>query len=1120
MKTLIKILLLLLAAPLQAATYYVDVVNGSDANTSTQAQSKSTPWAHAPGMPCATSNAAAYSPVPNDQIIFKGGTAETWGNSCYPWSPAGGSSGNPTYYGVDKTWFQGGSWTRPVFNPGSAVISSSSTNTMFNVGPNTTLDNFEVTGYFTSTAKGTACAGTALSQCAIFDMNQQSGQTVTNMYVHGWTHDGTDHTNTCCIIAVFFLGGLPGNNNQIFSNNVIDGSDVATDHSVNAFFNGPTNADHNFIRQVSSAFIVSYPTSIHDNYITDIGPAYCNKPFPANAGNCTHENAFEDNADLGLSFYNNVITNVQAGLALWIAPNPTFTANVFNNVIYNVQDNQVVDIAPPVYDASHCSSGATTNNYCTTSGTYIFENNTIQCGDDATQYSVCTDNVGLIGSGSTQTVITNLVEKNNHFIGTSTSPGCATSSGHPVSCTFSSNTIQSQATANGQGYNSSQAYAFSPTSGGSTIGAGVNLTSGWPIGSTNDTTYGCTDVSGVSTCPARVTNTRPASTAWDTGAYEFVPTATTWYIRHDGGTNAQCSGTVNHALAGATGNNCAYNHQYQMMDFNGHWAALKSGDTIIYADPPTNTTPYLMGEQNGGIGTDWSTQLGGICPHPNPGHAAGAGCILPPFPDNVTMHGQNSGSCHTSGHTGLVHPTVLDGIAGAFNILNFQGTNGDSVDCFEISQPDNCTNAGIGSGGGCGDLANYVQSAGIMFAFGTAQGPRNLTMRDMAVDGTAGYGIQGSHIGTISSDVLTASDIYLIGNGGAGWNSDGGGCIANCESIGTMNISNMSVQGNGCLLLKPFDVSMDLVHNQFSYCFGQSTGGYGDGFVLIAAGAFTVNIDHSNFKYNTQDGFDGFHIADDNTTSPITNISTSWSEGNGGAAIKVGVGAGVTDNVYNNVGIGNCHILNNSSFFTNNPPGWIVLDEADTCRASGDQWSLILQNGSTLHLADNSMAGYGTTMLDLGCGDLDPACGSNGATVTETNDTHIGYPDPQNAGRLASGWFLEPGILTTTVTATHNSWFNMNTGCPDNTLTGETNYVCGDPLWVAESNVDALNPNLTGSSPLIGAGVLVSGITTDFNGKTRPNPPSIGAFEPGSAPPVNPTPSFSGGASFNSGSIQ
>jgi hypothetical protein len=671
------------------------------------------------------------------------------------------------------------------------------------------------------------------------------------------------------------------------------------------------------------------------------------------------------------------------------------------------------------------------------------------------------------------------------------------------SLTITTSTLPSAT--NGTGYSQTlqasggtPGYTWSVTAG--------SLPNGLTLAPTTGLITGTPTVSGVFNFTASVIDggspaqTQSIATSVVVAAAQAPGSGTTWYIRLDGGSNTQCTGTTNAAYPGSgSGMPCAYNHPYQMLDYNGHWVKFAGGDTIQFADPATNKTPYYMGEQNGGVGTDWSGQMGGACPHPNAGHAAGAGCILPIPPSGTALNptriiGQNAGSCHTSQHTGLVNPTILSGIAGAFAVLDVQGTSYVQLSCIELTQPDNCTNAGQGSGGGCGDLANYVSVGGIVLEYGnTAQGPSNFTMQDIAADGLAGYGIIGSHINTTSADVFTASDIYLIGNGGAGWNSDGGGCIATCESVGTMNLSYLDVEGNGCLLLKPFDVSQGLLANKFNYCFGQNTGGYGDGFVLIAAGDVTVNVSHSKFNYNTQDGFDGLHISDDVSTFPSLNISSSWAEGNAGQAIKIGTGAAST--AINNVTISNCHILDDPSAFPNNPSGWIPLDGGDTCRASGNQWAFQMKNGSTLLLENNTIMGYGTTMFDLGCAPLDPACGSNGATVTEINDIHVGFPDPDNAGRLASGWYLEPGILATTVTADHNLWWNVRTLCPDNTIVGETNYVCADPLMVSESNVNSLNPNLTSGSPAIGAGVSITGITTDYNGATRPSPPAIGAIQ-------------------------
>lgn len=390
---------------------------------------------------------------------------------------------------------------------------------MFIVPANVTLDNFEITGFYWTAA---SCSGAPYGDCGIFNAGQRNGQTWENLYIHGWTHAGTDAVTSSGVVNIISTGG---GGNSVAHDNVIVGTDVPGDHSVNVFFNGPPIAYNNYIKQVSSAFIVTYATLIHDNHIEDIGPSYCNTPFPQYAGNCSHENGFEDNGDIGLYFYNNVITNVSAGLALWIAPNPGYTATMWNNVIYAIHDNQVLDMAPPVYAPTYCNSGATPNSYCATAGTYVFLNNTVECGDDTRQYDGCQLNIGVIGSGS---IATSFLWQNNHFITATTASGCSSAAGHAIGCTFaSSNVVQALSAANLQGYNSAQTYAFSPSSqGDSTVVAeGSNLTSsatGSLSSLVKDTTYSCTIANGnLPSCPARPTLSRPSTGVWNAGAYQY-----------------------------------------------------------------------------------------------------------------------------------------------------------------------------------------------------------------------------------------------------------------------------------------------------------------------------------------------------------------------------------------------------------------------------------------------------------------------------------------------------------------------------------------------------------------------------------------------------------------------
>jgi hypothetical protein len=503
---------LLFATSCFATTYYVDYSTGSDSNNGT---SKNSPWQHGPGMQNCTNTCSSTSIKAGDSIILRGGV--TWPNASFMWNLPGGSTGNPVYVGVDKTWYSGSSWTRPILTAGGVVIPNNY-NTMFTAPANVTVDNFEITGFYWTSA---SCSGAPYASCGIFNAGQNNGQTWENLYIHGWTHGGTNASTNNGVVDVIATGG---GGNSVAHDNVIVGTDVPGDHSVSVFFNGPPVAYNNYIKQVSSAFIVSYATSIHDNHIEDVGPAYCNMPFPQYAGTCTHENAFEDNGDIGLDFYNNVITNVSAGLALWIAPNPGYTATIWNNVIYGIHDNQVLDMAPPVYTPTYCSAGATTNYYCKTSGSYIFENNTVECGDDTAQYDQCQSNVGVVGSGS---IATSFLYQNNHFITASTASGCYKGSGAASSCTFdSTNVVQTLATANSQGYKSSEAYAFSPSSSGNaTVGSGSNLMSsatGNLSTLASDTTYSCVMGSGSEpTCPAQTTTSRPSTGSWNAGAYEY-----------------------------------------------------------------------------------------------------------------------------------------------------------------------------------------------------------------------------------------------------------------------------------------------------------------------------------------------------------------------------------------------------------------------------------------------------------------------------------------------------------------------------------------------------------------------------------------------------------------------
>lgn len=589
-------------------------------------------------------------------------------------------------------------------------------------------------------------------------------------------------------------------------------------------------------------------------------------------------------------------------------------------------------------------------------------------------------------------------------------------------------------------------------------------------------------------------------------------TNNTWYIRPDGGSATQCTGLVNAAYPGSgSAQACAFNHPYWMIASNGiSWTSFIGGDTMQFVSTSGHSDTYFTGEQNAGVGVDWNANgLSSICAPPNPGQANGAACIMPAPPSGTAgahtkILGQNVGSCHDSAHTHLVNPTILSGIAGAFSILDLRSTNYVDISCIAVTQPDTCTTVGNGTGM-CGNFSNFVHFGGLVVNYLTGAGASNLTVTDFAAAGIGSQGILGSNLNVTGggAQATTCTDCYVIGNGGAGWSGDGGGCNTSCESIGTLNLHYNKYAWNGCVAVN-YDFTKSYQLNSYNFCMAQQQGAFanGDGFVQIAAGNLTLNIDHSEFSANVQDGLDALHLSDDLTTSPAVNISTSWAGENMGQNFKIGAGA--SSSAMNNVSVGDCRALTIDANYPLNPSGWSTGNQipGDACRASGGNWVFALKAGSTITIQNNTTVSYDTTTYNAGCisGTTCITGGTKAVGIFQNNVTYA-LADPGNGGQFASGWFLPNGDLFANSggAASFNDWYQSRTGCPDPSLTTEANFLCTNPGFIAASvnangTVITVNPNITSSSSVYHAGTTIGGITTDYNGTARP-PFSMGAFE-------------------------
>jgi len=468
-----------------AQTYYVSKSVGSDQNTATQATSKSTPWAHLPGMPSCSSNCKNYTPSPGDTFILMG--CDTWVSSDLPvswdWS---GSSGNPITVTVDHTWYNTtacpSAWNRPIFDG-----QLTATGPFLNLSINATrsyivFDNIEM-------KRGT---GNSLRYISCYE--QCGYTTVQNMYLHAWnvTTDGN-----CVILAFYGVG-------NVAQQNIIDGSDASgaspPGATCYAAYAGLPNMENNVIHDLANG-VVGYAAGNPAPSSVDIGGNLIYNIRESNGG--SHPNAIEIVGG-GVTYYihDNVIHDLQAsGAETLMFGNSGETDYIWNNVFYN---NSVAN-APEAPQTSG-----------QTGISFTAWNNTIATGNGAS----CFHNSGQSGAGFTAVTI-----QNNHCISTASTAADSTWAG--TAATLTTNVLQTPTVASGQGYTSSETYAYSPASAnGSTVGVGTNLNgncSGSLAGLCNVTQYACTynSTSETVTCPANSTTGRPPLGAWNVGSYQY-----------------------------------------------------------------------------------------------------------------------------------------------------------------------------------------------------------------------------------------------------------------------------------------------------------------------------------------------------------------------------------------------------------------------------------------------------------------------------------------------------------------------------------------------------------------------------------------------------------------------
>jgi hypothetical protein len=256
-----------------------------------------------------------------------------------------------------------------------------------------------------------------------------------------------------------------------------------------------------------------------------------------------------------------------------------------------------------------------------------------------------------------------------------------------------------------------------------------------------------------------------------------------------------------------------------------------------------------------------------------------------------------------------------------------------------------------------------------------------------------------------------------------------------------------------------------------------------------------------------------------------STFTNSFGAGNEGAPAKFGnadIGS-----FANNILIANCNSL--LAFDPNKPPDFNQYLSMP-CRA-GDALPIGTRMWSQYTVSNNTWESTFSTFVDDACDD------GAGCTALPSisrfnfqNNIFLGFLDsntPSYSGSLPA-IYCGGSCNGTNNTNANWQWLNNMGFNIRNSPTGTGNQWSTDPLVVtkipdiasfaAEVNALTFDMHLTSSSPAIGAGVQNAYVpTTDFAGNTRPNPPSIGAYEfEGATVPIK----VVSGISVFSGSVQ
>ncbi len=522
------------------------------------------------------------------------------------------------------------------------------------------------------------------------------------------------------------------------------------------------------------------------------------------------------------------------------------------------------------------------------------------------------------------------------------------------------------------------------------------------------------------------------------GQQPTMPTAATYYVRPDGGSADQCTGMVNAPYPGSgTAQPCAWDHPFRALPPGGT-ARIAGGDTLIIANGS-----YMMGY--GAPGAD-NCDAGGAFD-----------CFMPPVPSGPNASNPTR-MVGANWNSGCSSRPQLWGTERADHIIDLTSASYVEIGCLELtdhlaciefhpSMPCRRDNPPYGA------WANY----GII-----ASDSANVFLHDLDIHGLSNSGIWAGRLRD-----WTVENVRLAMNGLSGWNGDIG---ASSSNTGTLIFHRWLVEWNGCGETYP--------GGQPIGCWGQESGGYGDGVGTQATQGRWI-IEDSTFQYNTQDGLDLLYAR----TGSSIEIYRSLSRANAGDQFKVS-GPTVMEN---DVAISHC------SFF--NGKGFTVANWNDDCRAGAAALIISMRTGDVVTVTNSTFSGEGNCILSAEMAAGQTANGTETVRVRNSiiqgqpafgqggTDTCFGFYDNESSNPMPTNPF------TVTYAVIDGTRFGNVTPCPG------PNNLCAVATGLVITNISSFDGHLLAGSPAINSANAAWAPATDKDGLPRDSQPDRGAYE-------------------------